>query len=93
MKARRGLAIFFVVLIAGSAYFERQILHFGGSIGEHAGLIYALCGGSPSRLWWRASCSANRRVTSPSAGVVDSARAPYSWRPRSRWPSASSRMA
>jgi uncharacterized protein len=45
MKARRGLAIFFVVLIAGSAYFERRILLLGGSIGGHIGLIYAL-------MWW-----------------------------------------
>ncbi len=44
-KARRGLVIFFVVLIAGSAYFERRVLLLGGSIGQHLGLIYAL-------MWW-----------------------------------------
>jgi membrane protease YdiL (CAAX protease family) len=45
IKARRGLAIFFTVLIAGSAYFERKFLVLGGAIANHLGLIYAL-------LWW-----------------------------------------
>src|SRR6185312_12403372 len=40
-----GLAIFFVVLIAGSAYFERRILVLGGSIQNHLGLIFGL-------VWW-----------------------------------------
>ena len=44
-KARRGLAIFFVVLIAGTAYFEHKILVLGGDIGRHLNLIYAL-------MWW-----------------------------------------
>jgi membrane protease YdiL (CAAX protease family) len=44
-QARRGLAIFFPVLILGSAYFERKIYLLGGSIGGHAGLIYGL-------MWW-----------------------------------------
>lgn len=44
-KARRGLAIFFVVLIAGSAYFEHKVFALGGSIENHLGYIYAL-------MWW-----------------------------------------
>src|SRR5437867_2207060 len=44
-KAHRGLAIFFVVLIAGSAYFESKVLLLGGTIEQHLGLIYAL-------VWW-----------------------------------------
>ncbi len=44
-KARRGLAIFFVVLIAGSAYIEHKVLALGGAIGQHLGLIYGL-------MWW-----------------------------------------
>lgn len=43
--ARRGLLVFFVVLIAGTAYFEHAILTLGGDIGQHIGLIYAL-------MWW-----------------------------------------
>lgn len=45
VKARSGLSIFFVVLIAGSAYFEHRILVLGGSIQHHLGLIAAL-------VWW-----------------------------------------
>jgi len=44
-KARSGLCIFFVVLIAGSAYFERRVLVLGGSIQNHLGLIFGL-------VWW-----------------------------------------
>jgi membrane protease YdiL (CAAX protease family) len=44
-KARRGLAIFFVVLIAGTAYFEHKIFVLGGDIGQHINLIYGL-------MWW-----------------------------------------
>jgi uncharacterized protein len=43
--ARRGLLVFFIVLIAGTAYFEHAILALGGGIGQHPGLIYAL-------MWW-----------------------------------------
>jgi membrane protease YdiL (CAAX protease family) len=45
VKARSGLGIFFVVLIAGSAYFEHRILVLGGSIQNHLGLIFGL-------VWW-----------------------------------------
>ncbi len=45
VKARSGLSIFFVVLIAGSAYFEHRILALGGSIQHHLGLIAGL-------VWW-----------------------------------------
>ncbi len=45
VRARSGLGIFFVVLIAGSAYFERRILVLGGSIQNHLGLIFGL-------VWW-----------------------------------------
>lgn len=45
VKARSGLSIFFVMLIAGSAYFEHRILVLGGSIQHHLGLIAAL-------VWW-----------------------------------------
>jgi uncharacterized protein len=45
VKARSGLSIFFVVLIAGSAYFEHRILELGGSIQNHLGLISGL-------VWW-----------------------------------------
>ena len=44
-KARRGLAVFFVVLIAGSAYIEHRLYVLGGDIGEHINWIYAL-------MWW-----------------------------------------
>jgi uncharacterized protein len=44
VKARSGLSIFFVVLIAGSAYFEHRILALG-SIQHHLGLIAGL-------VWW-----------------------------------------
>lgn len=44
-KARRGLVIFFVVLIAGSAYIEHKVYVLGGDIGEHINWIYAL-------MWW-----------------------------------------
>jgi membrane protease YdiL (CAAX protease family) len=44
-QARRSLAIFFPVLILGTAYFERKILLLGGSIGGHRALIYGL-------MWW-----------------------------------------
>lgn len=42
INARRGLAIFFVVLIAGSACFEHKVLVLGGVIEHHLGLIYSL---------------------------------------------------
>ena len=45
VQARSGLCIFFVVLIAGSAYFEHRILVLGGSIQNHLGLIFGL-------VWW-----------------------------------------
>ncbi len=45
VKARSGLSIFFVVLTAGSAYFEHRILVLGGSIQNHLGLIFGL-------VWW-----------------------------------------
>ncbi len=44
-KARRGLTVFFVVLIAGSGYFEHKILALGGSIQNHLGIILGL-------VWW-----------------------------------------
>jgi len=44
-KAVSGLCVFFVVLIAGSAYFEHRILSLGGSIQNHLGLIFGL-------VWW-----------------------------------------
>jgi uncharacterized protein len=44
-KAVSGLCLFFVVLIAGSAYFEHRILLLGGSIQNHLGLIFGL-------VWW-----------------------------------------
>ncbi len=44
-KAVSGLCVFFVVLIAGSAYFEYRILLLGGSIQNHLGLIFGL-------VWW-----------------------------------------
>lgn len=44
-KARSGLTIFFAVLVAGSAYFEHQILVLGGSIQNHLEIIFAL-------VWW-----------------------------------------
>jgi uncharacterized protein len=44
-RARRGLLIFFVVLIAGSAYLEHRILALGGAISQHIGVILAL-------MWW-----------------------------------------
>lgn len=45
INARRGLAIFFVVLIAGSACFEHKVLVLCGVIEHHLGLIYSL-------VWW-----------------------------------------
>lgn len=45
VNARSGLSIFFVVLIAGSAYFEYRILALGGSIQHHLSLIAGL-------VWW-----------------------------------------
>ena len=54
-KARRGLAIFFVVLIAGTAYFEHKILVLGGDIGRHLNLIYAL-------MWWDTVASVVARL-------------------------------
>jgi uncharacterized protein len=45
VQARRGLLVFFIVLVAGSAYFEHRILALGGGIQGHIGLIYAL-------MWW-----------------------------------------
>src|SRR5215472_6284896 len=44
-KARRGLAVFFVVLIAGSAYIEHKVILLAGDIGEHLKWIYLL-------MWW-----------------------------------------
>jgi uncharacterized protein len=44
-KARSGLAVFFAVLVAGSAYFEHKILVLGGSIQNHLAIIFAL-------VWW-----------------------------------------
>jgi membrane protease YdiL (CAAX protease family) len=44
-KALSGLTIFFVVLVAGSAYFEHKILVLGGSIQNHLGIIFGL-------VWW-----------------------------------------
>ncbi len=44
-KARSGLAVFFAVLVAGSAYFEHKILVLGGSIQNHLEIIFAL-------VWW-----------------------------------------
>ena len=54
-KARRGLIVFFAVLIAGSAYFEHKILVLGGSIEHHLGLIFAL-------MWWVAVSSIAARL-------------------------------
>lgn len=44
-KARSGLTIFFLVLAAGSTYFEHKILVLGGSIQNHLGIIFGL-------VWW-----------------------------------------
>jgi membrane protease YdiL (CAAX protease family) len=41
-QARRGLAIYFTVLVAGSATVEYLILRAGDSIGHHPGLIFLL---------------------------------------------------
>lgn len=54
-RARYGLAIFSVVLIAGSAYFEHRILVLGGSIYAHLGWIYAL-------VWWVTASSIIARL-------------------------------
>lgn len=54
-KARSGLTIFFVVLIAGSAYFEHKILVLGGSIQNHLGVIFGL-------VWWVAVSSIVARL-------------------------------
>src|SRR5215831_16862872 len=54
-KARRGLIVFFAVLIAGSAYFEHKILVLGGSIEHHLGLIFSL-------MWWVAVSSIAARL-------------------------------
>jgi len=54
-KARRGLALFFVMLIAGSTYFEHKILVLGGAIEHRLGLIYAL-------MWWVAVSSVIARL-------------------------------
>ena len=59
VKARSGLCIFYVVLIAGSAYFEHRILVLGGSIQNHLGLIFGL-------VWWVTISSIVARL----AGVV-----------------------
>jgi membrane protease YdiL (CAAX protease family) len=40
--ARRGLAVYFVFLILGSAYFEWKILQTGDSISRVPGLVFAL---------------------------------------------------
>ena len=45
VKVRSGLSVFFVVLTAGSAYFEHRVLALGGSIQNHLGLIFGL-------VWW-----------------------------------------
>jgi membrane protease YdiL (CAAX protease family) len=44
-QARKSLAVFFVVLIAGSAYIEHRLYAAGDSIERHPGLIFAL-------MWW-----------------------------------------
>jgi membrane protease YdiL (CAAX protease family) len=44
-KARSGLTIFFAVLVAGSAYFEHEVLVLGGSIQNHLEIILEL-------VWW-----------------------------------------
>lgn len=54
-QARRGLLIFFIVLIAGTAYFEHAILALGGSIGNHVGLIVGL-------MWWVTASSVVARL-------------------------------
>jgi membrane protease YdiL (CAAX protease family) len=54
-QARRGLLIFFPVLIAGTAYFEHRILSLGGDIGHHIMLIVAL-------MWWVTVASIVARV-------------------------------
>lgn len=54
-KARKGLAIFFVVFIAGSAYIERKVYLLGGSVGNHLGWIYLL-------MWWVTISSVVARV-------------------------------
>lgn len=54
-QARRGLLIFFPVLIAGSAYFEHRILSLGGDIGHHILLIVGL-------MWWVTVASIVARV-------------------------------
>lgn len=41
-NARRGLLIYFAVLIPGSAILETTVLHLGGSIGHYGWLIFLL---------------------------------------------------
>ncbi len=40
--ARRGLAIYFSLVVIGSAFFEWRILRTGDPIGAHIGLVFAL---------------------------------------------------
>ncbi|HWZ59111.1 MAG TPA: CPBP family intramembrane glutamic endopeptidase [Gemmatimonadaceae bacterium] len=54
--ARRGLTIYFVVLIVGSGIFEWLVLRTGDPIGNHGGLIFGL-------MWMPALASAVARVS------------------------------
>lgn len=54
-RARRGLAVYFAVLVPVSALIEGRILALGGPIGSHLGLIYLL-------MWTPALASLVARV-------------------------------
>ncbi len=41
-RARRGLAIYFAIVVIGSAFLEWRILKTGDPIGAHVGLVFAL---------------------------------------------------
>src|SRR5689334_15615668 len=41
-NARRGLTVYFALLVAGSAFFEWKILRTGESIAKLPGLVFAL---------------------------------------------------
>src|SRR6187455_1237632 len=41
-RARRGLAVYFAVLVAGSAALQITILRYGGAIQSHGALVLAL---------------------------------------------------
>lgn len=84
-KARRGLAIFFVVLIAGSTYIEHKVILLGGDIGQHLKWIYFL-------MWWVTVSSVVARLVMREGARDISfrwgdgrARGRCWWRPHFRW--------